>query len=65
MKLDLKTILSYLVLLVTIGMTWGMFSERLDAVERKADTVSQIQQDIAVIKEKIMWMEAYLIKGSN
>lgn len=65
MKLDLKTILPYLVLLVTISMTWGMFSERLDAVERKADTVTQMQQDIAVIKEKIMWMEAYLIKGSN
>jgi len=65
MKLELKNILPYLVLLVTISMTWGMFSERLDAVERKADTVSQIQQDIAVIKEKIMWMEAYLIKGSK
>ena len=65
MKLELKSILPYLVLLVTIGMTWGMFSERLDAVERKADTVTQMQQDIAVIKEKIMWMEAYLIKGSN
>ena len=65
MKLDLKPILPYLVLLVTISMTWGMFSERLDAVERKADTVTQMQQDIAVIKEKIMWMEAYLIKGSN
>lgn len=65
MNLDLKTILPYLVLLVTIGMTWGMFSERLDAVETKADTVTQMQQDIAVIKEKIMWMEAYLIKGSN
>jgi hypothetical protein len=65
MKLELKTLLPYLVLLVTIGMTWGMFSERLDAVERKADSVFQIQQDIAVIKEKIMWMEAYLIKRSN
>ena len=65
MKLDLKTILPYLVLLVTIGMTWGMFSERLDAVETKVDAVTQMQQDIAVIKEKIMWMEAYLIKGSN
>ena len=65
MKLDLKTILPYLVLLVTIGMTWGMFSARLDAVETKVDTVTQMQQDIAVIKEKIMWMEAYLIKGSN
>jgi len=61
MKLDLKTVLPYIVLLVTIGMTWGMFSERLDAVERKADSVIMIQQDIAVIKEKIMWMEAYLL----
>ena len=65
MNLDLKTLLPYLVLLVTIGMTWGMFSERLDAVESKVDAVTQMQQDIAVIKEKIMWMEAYLIKGSN
>jgi len=65
MKLELKNILPYLVLLVTIGMAWGMFSERLDAVETKADTVTQMQQDIAVIKEKIMWMEAYLIKRSN
>ena len=65
MKLDLKTLLPYIVLLVTIGMTWGMFSERLDAVEAKVDTVTQMQQDIAVIKEKIMWMEAYLINRSN
>lgn len=61
MNLDLKTILPYVVLLVTIGMTWGMFSERLDAVETKADRVAQMQQDIAVIKEKIMWMEDYLL----
>jgi len=65
MKLDLKTLLPYLVLLVTIGMTWGMFSERLDAVESKVDAVTQMQQDIAVIKEKIMWMESYLINRSN
>ena len=65
MKLDLKTLLPYIVLLVTIGMTWGMFAERLDAVETKVDAVTQMQQDIAVIKEKIMWMEAYLINRSN
>ena len=63
MNLDLKTLLPYIVLLVTIGMTWGMFSARLDAVESKIDAVTQMQQDIAVIKEKIMWMEAYLING--
>ena len=65
MKLELKTLLPYLVLLVTIGMTWGMFSERLDAIEKKADSVIEMQRDIAVIKEKIMWMEAYMIKGSK
>lgn len=61
MKLELKTLLPYIVLLVSIGMTWGMFSERLDAVEKKADTVVEIKQDVAVIKEKIMWMEDYLL----
>ena len=69
MKLELKTILPYVVLVATIGMTWGMWSERLNAVEKKADTVAQMQQDIAVIKEKIlqmddrvMWIEEFLIK---
>ena len=69
MKLDLKTILPYVVLVATIGMTWGMWSERLNAVEKKADSVAQMQQVIAVIKEKIiqmddrvMWIEEFLIK---
>ena len=42
-------------------ITWGMWSERLEAVEKKADKISQMQQDIAVIKEKIIWIESYLI----
>jgi len=69
MKLDIKTILPYVVLVATIGMTWGMWSERLNAVEKKADSVAKMQQDIAVIKEKIlqmddrvMWLEEFLIK---
>ena len=69
MKLDIKTILPYVVLVATIGMTWGMWSERLNAVEKKADSVAKMQQDIAVIKEKIllmddrvMWIEEFLIK---
>ena len=65
MKIDLKIILPYIAILVSLGMTWGMWSQRLEAVEAKADSVNQMQQDIAVIKEKIMWMEAYLIKGSK
>ena len=43
MKLDLKTVLPYLVLFGTLAMTWGMWSERLNAVENKADSVSEIQ----------------------
>ena len=69
MKIDIKTVLPYLVLFGTIAMTWGMWSERLNAVEKKADSVAQMQQDIAIIKErilqmddKIMWIEEFLIK---
>ena len=64
MKIDLKVILPYIVIIASLAMTWGMWSERLEAVEKKADSVTQMQQDIAIIKEKIMWMESYLI-GDN
>jgi hypothetical protein len=70
MKIDIKTILPYLVLGGTILMTWGMWSERLNAVEEKADSVAKMQQDIAVIKnqlqsmdDKMAWMEEFLIKN--
>ena len=68
-KIELKTVLPYLALLVTLAMTWGMWSERLNAVEKKADSVAEMQQDLAVIKaqlksmdEKMSWMEEFLIK---
>ena len=69
MKLDLKTILPYVVLIATIAMTWGMWSERLNAVEKKADSVAEMQQDIAIIKDRLLmlddrtqWIEEFLIK---
>mgnify|MGYP005988769011 FL=1 len=65
MKIDLKTILPYIVLAATIAMSWGMFSERLNAVEKKVDAVAQMQQDIAIIKEKIVWMENWLVTTPN
>jgi hypothetical protein len=70
MKLEIKTVLPYLVLFGTLAMTWGMWSERLNAVEKKADSVAEMQQDLAVIKiqiqgidEKMAWMEEFLIKN--
>ena len=71
-KIDMKTVLPYVVLIATIGMTWGMWSERLNAVEKKADSVAEMQQDIAIIKSKILdmddrvaWIEEFLIKTSD
>ena len=68
----MKTVLPYVVLMATVGMTWGMGSERLNAVEKKADSVAQMQQDIAVIKskliqmdDKIAWIEEFLIKTTD
>ena len=54
MKLEMKTVLPYIVLIGTIAMTWGMWSEKINAVEVKADSVSEMQQDIAVIKLQIL-----------
>jgi hypothetical protein len=62
MKLEIKVILPYIALIVGLGMSWGMFTERLDAVETKADRIADMQTDIAIIKEKIMWIESYLMK---
>jgi len=57
-------------LVLSFGVTWGMWSERLNAVEQKANSVSEMQQDIAVIKvqlqsmdDKMAWMEEFLIKN--
>jgi hypothetical protein len=57
MKIDIRTALPYLVLAGTVIMTWGMWSERIEAVERKADSVTEMQQDIAVIKIQIATMQ--------
>jgi len=68
-QIDLKLILPYVAIICSIGISWGMFSQRLDAVEKKADMIMQMHTDIAVIKEKIMqmddrtmWIEEFLIK---
>lgn len=59
----LKDLIYIGIILVTIGMSWGMFSQRLNAVEEKADKIEQIQADIAVIKEKLSNMEKVLLKN--
>ena len=65
MQIDIKALISYAPLILALGITWGVFSTRLDAVAAKVDNISQMQQDIAVIKAKVMWMEDYLVKNGR
>ena len=59
--LDVKDDLDFILVAVPSNIVVSVLKE---AVEKKADSVTQMQQDIAIIKEKIMWMESYLI-GDN
>jgi len=65
MKIDIKFLLSFVPMLLTVGIIYGTLNTKVKAIEVKVDNVTQMQQDIAVIKEKIMWMESYLISGAN
>ena len=62
---NLKILAPYIVNIVTGLVTWGSFSARLDEVEKKADNIAQIQQDIAVIKQEIVWMKAFLVENMD
>ena len=69
-KFNTKDMLWLAGLVLSFGVTWGMWSERLNAVEKKANSVAEMQQDIAVIKvqlqsmdDKMAWMEEFLIKN--
>jgi hypothetical protein len=52
-------------MLLAVGIIYGTLNTKVKAIEVKVDNVTQMQQDIAVIKEKIMWMESYLISGAR
>ena len=62
MNIDIKILAPYLIMGLGFAMTVGMWAERLDALETKTNNITTMQQDIAIIKEKIIWMEEYLIK---
>jgi|TARA_B100001094_G_C17986633_1_gene697983 hypothetical protein len=61
MKIDIKFLLSFIPMLLSVGIIYGTLNTKVKALETRVDSVTQMQQDIAVIKEKIMWMESYLI----
>ena len=61
MKIELKTLLSFVPMLLLVGITYGTFNTKVTALENKVDSLETIQRDVAIIKEKIMWMEKYLV----
>jgi len=61
MQIDFKTLLSFIPMLLLVGVTYGTFNTKVKALENKVDSLNTIQRDVAIIKEKIMWMEKYLV----
>jgi|TARA_R110000803_G_scaffold35168_1_gene76266 hypothetical protein len=62
MKIDLKYLLSFLPLVLACGVLYGTFTTKIEALESKVETIDVIKTDVAIIKEKIMWMENFMKK---
>jgi hypothetical protein len=61
MDTSLKNIIWLGLILVTAGITYGMMSQRLEAVENKQQQLEMIiLQDIPEIKERVIRLEVLL-----
>ena len=61
METNLKNIIWLGLILVTAGITYGMMSQRLEAVESKQNQLEMIiLQDIPEIKERVIRLEILL-----
>ena len=63
MQIDTKYIASFLPMILAVGVLYGSFSNKIEALEKEVNDISQMKTDVAIIKEKIMWMENYMRKG--
>jgi hypothetical protein len=62
MQIELKHLLSFLPLVLAFGVLYGTFTTKIEALESKIETMENIRTDVAIIKEKIMWMEDFMLK---
>jgi hypothetical protein len=60
MKIEIKHLLSFIPLVLACGVLYGTFTTKIEALESKVETIDVIKTDVAIIKEKIMWMESYM-----
>ena len=63
MKIEIKHLLSFIPLVLACGVLYGTFTTKIEALENKVETIDVIKTDVAIIKEKIMWMESYMKKS--
>jgi hypothetical protein len=62
MKIEIKHLLSFIPLVLACGVLYGSFTTKIEALETKVGTMESISTDVAIIKEKIMWIEEFMIK---
>tara|TARA_Y100000385_G_C12683377_1_gene463095 strand:- start:351 stop:557 length:207 start_codon:yes stop_codon:yes gene_type:complete len=62
MKIEIKHLLSFVPLILACGVLYGSFTTKIEALETKVETMENISTDVAIIKEKIMWIEEFMIK---
>lgn len=62
MKIEIKHLLSFIPLILACGVLYGSFTTKIEALETKVGTMENISTDVAIIKEKIMWIEEFMIK---
>ena len=60
MKIEIKHLLSFIPLVLACGVLYGTFTTKIEALENKVETIDVIKTDVAIIKEKIMWMVSYM-----
>ena len=60
-EINLKNAVWFGIILVSAGVTWGMLSQRLNAIETKQLMLEKaIMQDIPEIKERVIRLEILL-----
>ena len=53
MNINLKFAAPYIVIITGFLVSWGMWGEKIQALEKKTDNIEVMMQDIAVIKYQI------------
>tara|TARA_R100001377_G_C3194465_1_gene112044 strand:- start:4005 stop:4208 length:204 start_codon:yes stop_codon:yes gene_type:complete len=66
METNVRNAIWFAIILVSAGVTYGMMSQRLEAVESQQSKLEMIiLQDIPEIKERVIRLEVLLEKALN